>query len=102
MNKLVLIVGKDPRKPGGSSPVAEAMLCGLPVVGPDSGAIRQVFGDAGLIFPEGDGAALVASLQRLQSNTSLWRELAERGYQRAFKSFSVALADGFHPFCLGL
>jgi glycosyltransferase involved in cell wall biosynthesis len=62
-----------------------------------------VIGDAGLIFPEGDVAALVAALYRLQSDASLRRELAERGRQRALEKFSsVALADDFYAFCLGL
>ena len=32
----------------------EAMASGVPVIGSDSGAIPDVIGQAGLIFPEGD------------------------------------------------
>ena len=39
----------------------EAMACGVPVVGSNSGAIPEVVGEAGLIFPEGDAAALAES-----------------------------------------
>ena len=36
----------------------EAMACAIPVVGSDSGEIPHVIGDAGLVTPEGDAAAL--------------------------------------------
>ena len=43
----------------------EAMSCGVPVVGSSSGEIPYVIGDAGLVFPEGDVAALRAQRARL-------------------------------------
>lgn len=43
----------------------EAMACGVPVIGSDSGEIPNVIGDAGLLFPEGDAAALTAHLVAL-------------------------------------
>lgn len=63
--------------------LVEAMACKVPVVGSDSGAIPEIVGDAGLIFPEGDGAALAENLRRLRASPELRRELAERGYRRA-------------------
>jgi len=45
--------------------LVEAMACKVPVVGSDSGAIPEVIGDAGLVFPEGDAEALAACLRRL-------------------------------------
>ncbi len=68
--------------------LVEAMACKVPVVGSDSGAIPQVIGDAGLIFPEGDSAALAACLMRLVDSPELRRELAGRGYARAVGLFS--------------
>jgi glycosyltransferase involved in cell wall biosynthesis len=62
--------------------LVEAMACQVPVVGSDSGAIPEVIGDAGLIFPEGDAGALADCLQRLIESPGLRRELAERGYNR--------------------
>lgn len=83
--------------------LVEAMLSGVAVVGSDSGAISDVIGDAGLIFPEGNVSALAACLQRLHDNPALRCELAERGRQRALERFSTsALADQFHDFCADL
>ncbi len=36
----------------------EAMSCGVPAIGSDCGAIPEILGDAPMIFPEGDTAAL--------------------------------------------
>lgn len=83
--------------------LAEAMLSGVAVVGSDSGAIPEVIGDAGLIFPEGDTSALAGCLERLQADPALRVELAERGRQRALARFCTsALADRFHRFCADL
>jgi len=68
--------------------LVEAMACKVPVVGSDSGAIPEVVGDAGLIFPEGDAAALAECLRRLKESSELRRELAERGYVRATMIYS--------------
>lgn len=61
----------------------EAMACGTPVIGSSCGAIAEVIGDAGLVFPEGDSAALAEALERLIDDEALRRELAERGFSRA-------------------
>lgn len=83
--------------------LVEAMLSGAAVVGSDSGAIPEVIGDVGLVFPEGDVSALAACLQRLHDDPALRCELAERGRQRALERFSTsALADQFHDFCTDL
>jgi len=66
----------------------EAMACKVPVVGSDSGAIPEVVGDAGLIFPEGDAAALAGCLQRLWDSPELRRDLGERGYARVLAHYS--------------
>ena len=67
----------------------EAMGCRVPVVGSDSGAIPEVIGDAGRIFPEGDASALAAALDELASSAELRRELGERGYARVMTNFTV-------------
>lgn len=79
--------------------LAEAMLSGVAVIGSDSGAIPEVIGDTGLVFPEGDVDALAACLQRIKDKPVLRRELAERGRRLALEKYSVnALAKQSYDF----
>jgi len=66
----------------------EAMACGVPVIGSDSGAIPEVIADAGLIFPEGDVSALRDCLIRLQSDAALRAELSARGRARVLAHYT--------------
>jgi glycosyltransferase involved in cell wall biosynthesis len=68
--------------------LVEAMACQVPVVGSDSGAIPEVIGDAGLIFPEGDAHALAGCLRRLIQSPAMREELAVRGYQRVGQHYT--------------
>ena len=68
--------------------LVDAMACGVPVIGSTCGEIPHVIGDAGLIFPEGDAAALCEHLRTLRSNRSLHRDLAQRGRQRVLDCFT--------------
>jgi glycosyltransferase involved in cell wall biosynthesis len=68
----------------------EAMACGVPVVGSDSGEIPHVIGDAGLVCPEGDAPALREALERLQTAPALRRELGERGRRRVEAQYTQA------------
>jgi glycosyltransferase involved in cell wall biosynthesis len=49
----------------------EAMASKVPVIGSDSGEIPYVIEDAGLVFPEGDVAALQTCLQQLMEQPEL-------------------------------
>lgn len=71
--------------------LVEALWCGTPVVGSDSGEIPWVINSTGggLVFPEGDPVALRAALVRLRDSPSLRRRLAERGRERVKEQFSV-------------
>jgi glycosyltransferase involved in cell wall biosynthesis len=62
--------------------LVEAMARGVVVVGSSSGAIPEVVGDAGLIFAEGDAAALAQTIAQLRSDVVLRQGLIEKGYQR--------------------
>jgi glycosyltransferase involved in cell wall biosynthesis len=74
--------------------LAQAMACRVPVIGSNSGAIPEVIGDAGLIFPEGDVNTLCECLHRLMTDVTLREQLAQRGYERALSRYSAtALAD---------
>lgn len=68
----------------------EAMACGVPVVGSDSGEIPRVVGDAGLIVPEGDSETLSAALRRLHADADLRAVLGERGRRRVLDNFTHA------------
>jgi len=61
--------------------VIEALACGTPVIGSNSGEIPHLIQatGGGLIFPEGQAQALADQLQRLLLNPSLRLHLADRG-----------------------
>jgi glycosyltransferase involved in cell wall biosynthesis len=72
----------------------EAMAAGVPVVGSASGAIPEVIGDAGLIFPEGDIGLLAEAISRLVGGESLRRKMAEKGLERVEDYYTdQAVAD---------
>jgi len=70
--------------------LVEAMACQVAVVGSDSGEIAQVIGDAGLVAPEGDVAALRSALLRLRDDPQLRRSLAEAGRRRVLAEYTQA------------
>jgi glycosyltransferase involved in cell wall biosynthesis len=70
--------------------LVEAMACGIPVVGSSSGEIPHVIGDAGIVVPEGDAAALADAISRLRADADLWRQLSERGRARVLGRFTHA------------
>lgn len=70
--------------------IVEAMACGVPVIGSSSGAIPDVIGDAGLIAPEGDSAALAVLLRQLMHAPERRRALGALGRQRVLDYFTQA------------
>lgn len=66
----------------------EAMACGVPVIGSDSGAIPEVIGDAGIVVRERDPEALTAALEALLVNTTRRAELAARGRRRVLAHYT--------------
>ena len=72
----------------------EAMACNIPVIGSNSGEIPHVIGEAGIVFPEGDVAALADAIKRLYDDEQFRRELAQRGRERALAKFTQqSIAD---------
>ncbi len=68
--------------------LVEAMACGVPVVGSDSGEIPNVIGEAGLVFPENNAQILRNHLLHLQKQPELRRELSQRGRQRVLERYT--------------
>lgn len=68
--------------------LVEAMACGVPVIGSNSGGIPGVIGDAGLVFPEGDSVALSSCLMQLMRSTERRAELTEKGRERALERYT--------------
>jgi glycosyltransferase involved in cell wall biosynthesis len=68
----------------------EAMACGVPVVGSDSGEIPNVIGEAGLVFAEGDERALRAKLSQLMTDPALRDDLAQRGREWVLAHYTQA------------
>jgi glycosyltransferase involved in cell wall biosynthesis len=74
--------------------IIEALWCGVPVVGSDSGEIPWLIGltGGGLVFPEGDDESLARQLVRLREQPALRRRLAETGRIAVERLFSVPAA----------
>ncbi len=74
--------------------IVEALWCGVPVVGSDSGEIPWLIEltGGGLVFAEGDPAALAARLTELRENPELRERLARQGGEAARRLFSVPAA----------
>jgi glycosyltransferase involved in cell wall biosynthesis len=66
----------------------EAMGCGVPVIGSDSGEIPHVIGDAGLVFPEANVEELRDRLEQVIRNPTLAETLSKQGYDRAMQHYT--------------
>lgn len=64
-------------------PVLEAFGCGCPVAVARAGALPEVAGDAALVFPPGDRAAIASAIDRVAADEDLGRRLREAGRVRA-------------------
>ena len=70
--------------------LAEAMACDLPVIGSSCGAIPEVVGAAGRIFPEGDIPALAAALAGIAHDQRAGAAASAHSRQRAASMYSSA------------
>ena len=60
-------------------PVIEALACGVPTITTNASSLPEAAGDAALLFPPDDSAALAEALARLLADDSLQADLAARG-----------------------
>jgi glycosyltransferase involved in cell wall biosynthesis len=74
--------------------VLEAMACGVPVVTSNVSSLPEVVGDAALLIPPRDTAAMVEALQKLVSDKKLREKLTARGREQARKFSWVNTAQG--------
>lgn len=84
--------------------LTEAMACGVPAIGSDSGEIPHVLADAGVIVAEDDVAAWTHAIDRLLADPSKRAELSTRGVARVEAEFALDVVarrhlDFFHSLC---
>jgi glycosyltransferase involved in cell wall biosynthesis len=68
--------------------MAEAMACGLPVIGSSSGAIPEVLGNRDQIFPEGDVGMLAKRIKDMLSSAAKREEVGRHGLERIRSNYS--------------
>ena len=75
-------------------PAGEAMACGVPVVASDAGALPEIVGDAGLLVPPGDAAALAQAIDALLRDPPRRAALGAVARQRIVDNFSWDVCAG--------
>jgi len=73
---------------GFGMPAGEAMACGVPVISTSGGALPEVVGDAGLLVPPGDAAALRDAIAALLNDPEKRMRLGEAGLARVSNSLT--------------
>ncbi|MDI9569859.1 MAG: glycosyltransferase family 4 protein [Pseudomonadota bacterium] len=73
---------------GFGMPAGEAMACGVPVISTAGGALPEVVGDAGVIVPPADSAALRTAVEALLDNPEKREELGRAGLRRVMSSLT--------------
>jgi len=69
-------------------PAAEAMSCGAPLVSTTAGALPEVVGDAGILIPPADSAALASAIARLMESPAKRREYSVLARKRILEKFN--------------
>lgn len=73
-------------------PAAEAMAAGVSLVSSMGGSLPEVVGDAGVLVPAKDPAALASAVAMLLDNPALRDELGAKGRARAIERFQWSRA----------
>lgn len=69
-------------------PAGEAMACGVPVISTTGGALPEVVGDAGVLVPPADPAALLQAIEGLLDHPARALALGRKGYERVQHHFT--------------
>jgi len=69
--------------------IGEAMACGVPVVGSNSGAIPEVIGRAGIVVPEGEVSSLADATRTAIFDREVRGRLRQDGLERVEQELSV-------------
>lgn len=72
--------------------VQEALRAGVPVVGTAVGGMPRLVGDAGLLVPSGDTAALLRAVERVLDDDELAERMADAARRRELPGEEEALA----------
>jgi glycosyltransferase involved in cell wall biosynthesis len=69
-------------------PAGEAMACAVPVISTTAGALPEVVGNAGLLVPPADSAALTTAIDYLLDHPRQAAELGWKGHERVQRLFT--------------
>ena len=68
--------------------IIEANACQVPVIGSSSGAIPDVIGEAGIVFPEGDAKALAQAIETLRLDPAQRQKMGEAGRRQVEEHYT--------------
>lgn len=71
--------------------VVEALSRGIPVVASDIPALREVLGEAGVLFSVGDTNGIADCIERLYKTPALAEDIGRRGFERWQANYSSGL-----------
>ncbi|MEI8349018.1 MAG: glycosyltransferase [Candidatus Omnitrophota bacterium] len=79
--------------------ISEAMACGIPVVGSDSGAIPEVIGNCGFVTRENDAVALAAAILKIIEDHDLRKLFIKKSLVRVETELSTqVMSNKFNIF----
>jgi lipopolysaccharide biosynthesis protein len=81
--KAADIIVMSSRYEGLSLSSLEGLASGRPVVASDVPGLREIVGNAGILFPQGDAQALAKTILALEEHSKLRQQTIEKGLQRA-------------------